>query len=179
MFTDMTLSKDLMEDFKKKFKDNTINGVEFVSEVLTNGHWPEQPTGACTLPMEMKNCTNKFEEFYKHKHNNRNLTWLFNHGNVEITPLFLQKKYTFVVNTYQAVVLCLFNKYAELTYTQIKEYGAFQEAELNSALLYLCNPKQKILEKENMKKPQFAPNEKVKVFNGFTNNNIRVNFIPS
>ena len=30
-----------------------------------------------------------------------------------------------------------------------------------------------------MKKPQFAPTENVKVFAGFTNNNIRVNFIPT
>ena len=59
------------------------------------------------------------------KHKNRKLKWLFNLGNIEITPLFLTKKYTFVVNTYQAVVLCLFNKYAELTYAQIKDNGAF------------------------------------------------------
>jgi len=71
-------------------------------------------------------------------------------------------------------VLCLFNKYDTLTYDEIKNHSAIPESELNNALLYLCNPKQKILDKENMKKPQFAPSEKVKVFSQFANNNLRV-----
>jgi len=48
MFTDINLSKDLMATFKQqKSKDVEI---EFTTEVLTNGHWPEQNTAACTLP---------------------------------------------------------------------------------------------------------------------------------
>jgi hypothetical protein len=111
----------------------------------------------------MKFCTTKFEEFYKHKYQNRNLTWLYHHGSIEIQPTFTTRKYIFVTNCYQAVILCLFNKYDTLTYTDIKEYSAIPEAELNNALIYLCNPKLKILEKENMKKPQFAPTEKTNV----------------
>jgi len=80
MFTDINLSKDLMANFKAKYPNGNVQGVEFTTEVLTNGHWPEQNTTACTLPPEMKNCTMKFEEFYKHKYSNRNLTWLFHHG---------------------------------------------------------------------------------------------------
>jgi hypothetical protein len=41
MFTDITLSKDLMIAFKQKYTDGTVDGVEFSTEVLTNGHWPE------------------------------------------------------------------------------------------------------------------------------------------
>ena len=41
MFTDMTLSKDLMVQFKVKNLNGIVNGVEFTTEVLTNGHWPE------------------------------------------------------------------------------------------------------------------------------------------
>lgn len=141
MFTDMNLSKDLMINFKQKYDKGIVNGVEFTTEVLTNGHWPEQNTAACTLPGEMKQCTGKFEEFYKHKYSNRNLTWLFHHGQVELTPLFSQKKYIFVVNCYQAVVLCLFNNNKTLTYDEIKNHSAIPESELNNALLYLCNPK--------------------------------------
>jgi cullin 3 len=179
MFIDITLSKDLMATFKQKNPNGIVNGVEFSTEILTNGHWPEQNTGACTLPPEMKQCTSKFEEFYKHKYSNRNLTWLFQHGQVELQPTFTQKKYIFVVNCYQAVVLCLFNKHNTLTYDEVKNHSAIPEGELNNALLYLCNPKQKILDKENMKKPQFAPTEKVNVNTAFTNNNIRVQFVPT
>ena len=61
----------------------------------------------------------------------------------------------------------------------MKEYSAIPEAELNNSLVYLCNPKQKILDKENMKKPQFVSTEKVSVNEGFSNNNLRVNFVPT
>lgn len=100
MFTDMTLSKDLMVQFKVKTPNGMVGGVEFATEVLTNGHWPEQQTAACTLPPELKACASKFEEFYKFKYSNRNLTWLFQHGTIEMTPTFCQKKYIFVTNCY-------------------------------------------------------------------------------
>lgn len=77
------------------------------------------------------------------------------------------KNYTLVTNCYQSVILFLFNKYQTLTYNQIKEYSSIPEAELNPALIYLCNPKQKILDKENKKEPKFQPGEKVSVFLGF------------
>jgi len=75
--------------------------------------------------------------------------------------------------------MCLFNKYDSLTFNDLKEYSAIPDSELNNALLYLCNPKMKILDKENMKKPTFAPTEKVSVNSKFTNPNIKVNFVPT
>lgn len=53
-----------------------------------------------------------------------------------------------------------------------------KDKDLSSALMYLCNPRQKILDKENMKKPEFAPTEKLKPTASFSNPNIKVNFIP-
>jgi len=43
MFTDMTLSKELMGEFKKSKwgEGGLVNGIELNVEVLTNGHWPE------------------------------------------------------------------------------------------------------------------------------------------
>ncbi len=52
------------------------------------------------------------------------------------------------------------------------------EVYLKPALIYLCNPKQKILLKENMKEPKFEPDEKFSVFLDFKNANLRVSFIP-
>ena len=82
------------------------------------------------------------------------------------------------MNCYQAVVLFLFNKHNTLTYDEVKNHSSIPEAELNNALLYLCNPNQKILDKENMKKAKFEPNEKINVNLGFSNKNIRVTFLP-
>ncbi len=99
---------------------------------------------------------------------------------MEIKPVFVTaKNYTLVVNCYQSVILFLFNRHGTLTYNQIKEYSSIPEAELNPALIYLCNPKQKILDKENKKEPKFQPEEKISVFLGFQNANLKVNYIPA
>ena len=45
-------------------------------------------------------------------------------------------------------------------------------------MLKLCNPKNKILLKENAKVPKFNPDEKISVNVNFDNNNIRLNVIP-
>ena len=78
-----------------------------------------------------------------------------------------QKNYTLVTNVYQAAVLFLFNKHHMLSFNQIKEYSSIPELELTPALIYLCNPKQRILDKENKKEPKFQPDEKLQVFLGF------------
>jgi hypothetical protein len=58
------------------------------------------------------------------------------HGSIEMKPLlYTTKPFIFVMNSYQAVVLLLFNKYNELTYTQIKQMTNIPEGELNAALL--------------------------------------------
>jgi len=40
MFVDMELSKDLMKDFRRAYKEGQIGEINFQTEVLTNGHWP-------------------------------------------------------------------------------------------------------------------------------------------
>ena len=84
-----------------------------------------------------------------------------------------------VTSCFQAVILCLFNKYEELSYNKVKELTAIPEAELNNCFRQLCNPKQKILSKEISKNPKFQPDEKVKVNTTFSNNNFKINFIPN
>ncbi len=55
MFTDMTLSKELIAEFKKK--QPMINGIEFQTEVLTSGHWPDQASVVCKLPLDLIQCS--------------------------------------------------------------------------------------------------------------------------
>lgn len=94
----MQLSKDLNNDFRKKYKDGIVNGVEFSCETLTSGHWPENVVVSCKLPPDMVAVSTKFDEYYRNKHANRNLKWLFHHGSVEIQPSFTKKKYFFTTN---------------------------------------------------------------------------------
>jgi hypothetical protein len=63
MFNDINISKDAMKEFKETQYARTIanSGVDFTAEILTNGHWPENPPAACTLPPELKDISSKFE----------------------------------------------------------------------------------------------------------------------
>lgn len=94
MFNDINLSKELTNDFKKTAQARQISetGIEFVVEVLTNGHWPDNQQASCNLSPELKDITIKFENFYKQKYPNRNLKWLLNHGSVELKPIFATSK---------------------------------------------------------------------------------------
>ena len=53
-----------------------------------------------------------------------------------------------------------------------------KDKDLSSSLMYLCNPRQKILDKDNFKKPEFTPAEKMRPTATFSNPNIKVSFIP-
>ena len=80
MFKDMQLSKDLQQQFRDHKKTSLVGGVEFGIEVLMTGNWPVDNQPTCTIPPAMKMCTTDFERFYKNKHQNRNLLWLYHNG---------------------------------------------------------------------------------------------------
>ncbi len=50
--------------------------------------------------------------------------------------------------------------------------------ELLIPLRYLCNPKIRVIQKENFSKPEFAPDEKMKIAATFQHPNIRVVLSP-
>lgn len=83
MFKDIQLSKDIQADFRKA-KGTSIGGVEFGVEILTNGNWPVDARPTCTIPAPLKQCISSFELFYKNKHQNRNLAWLYHNGQAEL-----------------------------------------------------------------------------------------------
>jgi hypothetical protein len=63
---------------------------------------------------------------------------------------------------YQTALLALFNSRDVITYKEIQELTKINKQELDTALLKLCNPKIKLLIKENPK-PVFDLNEKFEV----------------
>lgn len=179
MFTDMELSANTMEEFKRKNKNSAVfQGVEINVDILTSGIWPEQNVHPCKLPGDLSNCAQKFNLFYKDKHSGRHLTWLYNTCKAEIVTCNFPKTYTLNVSCYQAVVLMLFNTHEELTVSQVKELSGLPEQELTKQLKYLCNPKMKIIAKANPKVPKFTPEEMLKVNVAFKNSLIKLNFEP-
>jgi hypothetical protein len=127
----------------------------------------------------MKDITSKFEQFYKKKHQNRNLKWLFHHGKTEVKPLYVtDKNYTFVCNCYQTVIMMMFNRSNVLTLNQIKEATSIPEEDLLEALKYFCNPKFKVLNKQFAKTPVFKPDETIEVNLTFKNANLKLSLVP-
>lgn len=90
----------------------------------------------------------------------------------------MPKNYQIVVNVFQAAILCLFNEHDQLTVQELKDRCQLSDTDLNEGLLKLCNPKSKMLLKENQKVPKFTPEEKIRVNDKFESNNLRVNMVP-
>lgn len=179
MFTDIELSVNIMDEFKKKNKNSTVfQGVDINVDILTSGIWPEQNVHPCKLPSELARCAQKFNLFYKEKHSGRHLTWLYNNCKVEINTVCFSKTYILSVSCYQAVILMLFNTKEEMTVSELKDLSGIPEQELVKQLKHLCNPKMKLIAKDNPKVPKFNPDEGLKVNSTFKSNLIKLNFIP-
>ena len=66
-----------------------------------------------------------------------------------------------------------------MTVKELREKSNIAEEFFKPALIQLCNPKVRVLDKQ-IKKPTFDnPDEKIKINLKFTSNNIRVNLMPS
>lgn len=81
MFKDMQLSKDMQQEFGQHVQaSHRVLGLEFSCEVLTSGTWPLMEKPTCELPRPMKSCVERFEQWFKSKNTNRQLTWMNLHG---------------------------------------------------------------------------------------------------
>ena len=131
----------------------------------------------CNLPRELKSCTSKFELWYKNANTSRQLTWLYTNGSVELHMLYTPKKYQFIVNVFQATILCLFNEVDELTVKQIMQRTTMPPENFKAGMIRMCDPKIKLLLKK-VNKPTFGDDEPIKPNPKFTSNAIKNNLIP-
>jgi len=86
----------------------SVNGVEFLADVLTTGHWPSYKMVTLTMPQELQLCMDVYENFYNGKTEHRRLKWVHSLGNVFLRAHF-KKSYELQVTTLQAVALLQFN----------------------------------------------------------------------
>jgi len=112
MFTDISLSRDLMEQYKEKNSDT--GGIDFSVMVLATGSWPLQPPATSfTTPKELQVLEQSFQKFYQGKHNGRKLNWLHNLSKGEVRTRYLTSNktgYVLQASTYQMGILLLFNQ---------------------------------------------------------------------
>ena len=146
-------------------------------DILCRGTWPQMTEIAMQIPKELKDIEDSFERFYKHKNSNRQLTWLYLNGSVEVAMLEAAKKYQLVVNVAQASVLCLFNEKDVISCGEIKTMTRIPVPNFKAAMTQLANPKIKVLIYSG-KKPDFGDSETLKPNPKFTSGSIRLNLIP-
>lgn len=126
----------------------------------------------------MKNCITMFENFYRNKYQNRNLTWLYNNGSAELTTNYTKaKKHIFNVNVFQATILSLYNNADVYTVAELRSKTQIPKENFDPALLVLCNPKNAVLLKE-VRKPVFKEDEKIKLNLNFKNAMVKMNLVP-
>jgi cullin 3 len=83
MFNDMSLSKELMADFKKSVHVASCP-LEIEVQMLTSGFWPMPARPSIRLPQVVTVCSEVFSTFYAERSKGRKLQWLTHHGNADL-----------------------------------------------------------------------------------------------
>ncbi|KAJ8662605.1 hypothetical protein O0I10_001567 [Lichtheimia ornata] len=148
MLTDMSLSKELNEQFKDLVQQSYNTGgsnVDFNILVLGAGQWPLQPPNTTfNLPEDVVKTYDRFQKFYQNKHSGRKLNWLFQSCKAELKTSYLKASktgYTFQVSAYQMGVLLQYNNATSYTYEDIQQSTALTPEALNPALGILIKAK--------------------------------------
>eukprot|EP00088_Acartia_fossae_P013428 TRINITY_DN17039_c0_g1_i1.p1 TRINITY_DN17039_c0_g1~~TRINITY_DN17039_c0_g1_i1.p1 ORF type:complete len:776 (-),score=232.42 TRINITY_DN17039_c0_g1_i1:593-2920(-) len=205
MFKDMTVSNTINDEFKGHLQNTgkNLNGVDLSVRVLTTGFWPGQNAPPpIVLPRIPAQAFDVFKNFYLAKHSGRILTLQPSAGTADLNALFFGsaskkgaaaadnndddggeqpqpsvnvKKHILCVNTYQMVILLMFNTRDKLTYEEIKEETMIPERDLMRALLPLSVGKhsQRILVK-TPKSKDIEPTHSFAVNESFTSGFHRV-----
>ena len=102
MFSDMKLSKEFMEKYKKQAKFGNLlrdatrpaerREVQLDVSVLTTGFWPTEAAPKCELPEEVLGACEQFRDFYLNTYTGRRLKWQTNMGTAEIEATFWPEK---------------------------------------------------------------------------------------
>ncbi|KAJ7071490.1 Cullin-4B [Mycena amicta] len=148
MFSDLALSKDLINEHHKKLPLKG-EGRKLWVMVLKQGAWPySQQTQAIRLPESMQEQLNKFEGFYKSKHKGRTLHWQSSVSTMTLTGNFRSEKKELSVSLYQGTILLLFNEAETLSLSEIAEATQLEDELLRVTLQSLACGKKRVLRKE-------------------------------
>jgi hypothetical protein len=72
----------------------------------------------------------------------------------------------------------LYNQRSTYTYEEIMKHTNLEQNFLHQQMMFLFNPKLRLLAKENTKVPKCTPTEKIEVNAAFANPNLKCSFIP-
>ncbi|KAH7921900.1 Cullin-domain-containing protein [Leucogyrophana mollusca] len=162
MFTDMSLSKDLTDQFKDRMQQNHDDmDINFSIMVLGTNFWPlNAPNNDFIIPSEILPTYDRFSKYYQTKHSGRKLTWLWNYSKNELRTNYLNQKYILMTSSYQMSVLLQYNKHDTLSLEELITATAINKEILSQVLSLLV--KAKILINEETDQYDLNPNFKSK-----------------
>ncbi|RDX50263.1 Cullin-domain-containing protein [Lentinus brumalis] len=162
MFTDMSLSKDLTDNFKERMQQNHDDmDITFSIMVLGTNFWPlNPPTHDFIIPQDILPTYTRFSQYYQQKHSGRKLTWLWNYSKNELRTNYLNQKYILMTSSWQMAVLLQYNNNDTLSLDELLAATAISKDILKQVLAVLV--KAKILINEETDQYDLNPNFKSK-----------------
>ncbi|WAQ93638.1 CUL2-like protein [Mya arenaria] len=132
MFTDISVSSGLQDEFNTALKETTTDlGLNFSMLVLQAGAWPlgqsNLPTFA--IPQELEKSVSEFEKFYNKKYN------------AELKLNYLKKPYIVTMGSFQMALLLMFNTSDVISFTTMADHTKLGEKEMNKQLQSLLDAK--------------------------------------
>ncbi|PIL22855.1 transcription factor [Ganoderma sinense ZZ0214-1] len=167
MFTDMSLSKDLTDNFKERMQQNHDDmDITFSIMVLGTNFWPlNPPTHDFIIPQDILPTYTRFSQYYQQKHSGRKLTWLWNYSKNELRTNYLNQKYILMTSSWQMAVLLQYNNNDTLSLEELMNATAISKDILKQVLAVLV--KAKILINDETEQYDLNP--------GFKSKKIRIN----
>ncbi|KAF7299052.1 CULLIN-2 domain-containing protein [Mycena indigotica] len=162
MFTDMSLSKDLTDQFKDRMAQNHDDmDINFSIMVLGTNFWPlNPPTHEFVIPAEILPTYDRFSKYYQTKHSGRKLTWLWNYSKNELRTNYTNQKYMFTTSAYQMAILMQYNRNDTLSLAELETATSITKEILSQSLGILV--KAKVLINEETDQYDLNPNFKSK-----------------
>ncbi|KAI0042482.1 Cullin-domain-containing protein [Auriscalpium vulgare] len=167
MFTDMSLSKDLTDQFKERMEQNHDDmDINFSIMVLGTNFWPlNAASHPFSVPADIQQTHERFQKYYQMKHSGRKLTWLWNYSKNELRTNYLNQKYILMTSSYQMGVLLQYNTNDTLSLDELiaatsipKEIILQVLALLTKAKILICDEKEQYDLNPNFKSKKIRVN---------------------
>ncbi|KIM32600.1 hypothetical protein M408DRAFT_14342 [Serendipita vermifera MAFF 305830] len=162
MFSDLAISKDLVDDYRAVKRGQPARPDPGLSVmVLQHSVWPvirkvgkEAKAGKATsnsvelvLPSQMQVALNDYTKFYEGRHANRKLTWAHYLGTATLTGRFPLGKKELSVSLYQAAVLLLFSERESWSVEEIEERTMLAWTDLTLTIQSLALGRKRVLKR--------------------------------
>jgi len=149
MFDDMNINDLLVSSFRQQIPLSETEAFEgFNPMVLNSKAWPV-PKAGVKIPEELNQLMTEFQKFYLKRNQKKKLNWCPALSHMSINAHFKQGDKELQVNTFQGIVLLLFNEHDKLSFNQVKQMTELDSKNLSSILYSLTMGKYKILLKDS------------------------------